>query len=272
MMFDAGSRSDGAVLPRARGAGRVRVALRDGRSRLADLRHEGAGKILLPRGTPHPEAVILNTAGGITGGDRFAWAGAAGPGAELTLTTQAAERVYRSAGGAGRVETRLEVGPGAALYWLPQETILFDGGALERSLEADLAEDAALLALETVVLGRAAMGETVRRGHLVDSWRVRRGGRLVFADALRLSGDVARIAEGPAVFAGARAAATLLYVGPDAEARLAPLRAALPAGAGASLRSGALVARLLAPSGRALRAALARAIRLFRPLPAVWSF
>jgi urease accessory protein len=214
--------------------------------------------------------VLLNTAGGITGGDRFAIEGEAGPGSALTLTTQAAERIYRSSGGEGRVATRLSAGAGATLHWLPQETILFEGGRLLRSLDADIAVDARFLALETVVLGREAMGENVTAGFFEDCWRVRRGGRLVFADTLRLSGAIGEIAANPALLAGNRAAATLLYTGPDAEARLAPLRAALSGHSAASVREGCLVARLLAPSARALRAMLVPLVTLFRPLPAVW--
>ncbi len=270
-MFDAACRSDARGLPRARGAAAVAVRLRGGRSRLARLRHEGSAKCLMPRVPGAPEAVLINTAGGLTGGDRIAWEAEAGAGAALAVTTQAAERVYRASAGEARVATRLALGPGAWLRWLPQETILFDGGRLERSLDVEMADDARLLALEAVVLGRAAMGETVRRGHLVDRWRVTRGGRLLHADTLRLSGPVAEIAARPGVFAGHRAAATLLYAGPDAADRLAAVRALLPEAAGASAMPGRLVLRLLAADARALRAALAPVVALFGPLPAVWS-
>lgn len=270
-MSDAAFRSEPRP-PRARGVIRVAVADRAGQARLARLHQAGSAKCLLPRGGTHPEAVLLNTAGGLTGGDRFSVEAEAGPRSTLTVTTQAAERIYRAAEGTARVENRATVGPGATLHWLPQETILFDGGRLARSLTVDLATDATLLALETLVLGRAAMGETVRTGCLEDAWRVRRDGRPIFADTLRLDGAVAGIAAGPATFAGNRAAATLLYAAPDAAARLAPLRAALTGFSGATLRLGCLVARLLAPSAQALRAMLATAIRVFRPLPAVWSF
>ena len=261
------------ALPRSRG--RAEIIRRDGR--LGRLFQQGCSKILLPRSTgPMTEAVIVNTAGGVTGGDVIALSAEAGPNEALSLATQAAERIYRSSGGAARISTRLRLGAGARLDWLPQETILFDGAALERRLEIDMAADARLLALESLTFGRAAMGETIRRLHLRDDWRMRRDGRLVHAEALRLDA----IPQTRATMAGVRASATLLYAAPDAEARRdaarAVLSAACPAAveAGISAWRGLLVARLLAPSAQALRAALVPLILHLRgaPLPRVWQF
>jgi urease accessory protein len=267
-----------AVLQRARGRAEVAVIARDGRSRLARLHQSGSGKAMLPRvDGPVPEAVLLNTAGGMTGGDRFAWSLAAGEGAALTATTQAAERIYRAAGGEARVETRLTAGPGARLHWLPQETILFDGAHLRRSLAIDMAEDAEVLALESIVLGRLAMGETLGRGYLNDQWRIRRGGRLVYADALRFEGDLARVFAGRATLAGARALATLVLAAPDAGDRLEPARRLLRSTEGveaaASAWNGLLVLRFAAAEGARLRAALVPFLQAFRgtALPRVWS-
>ena len=208
-------------LQRARGRAEVAVAQRGGRTRLARLFQEGSAKAILPRvHGPAPEAVLINTAGGVTGGDRLAWRLEAGAGAALVGTTQAAERVYRSLAGAAQIETQLVAGPGASLEWLPQETILFEAGRLDRRLDAAIAADAALSLLETVVLGRAAMGERVAGGAISDQWRIRRNGRLVHAEALRAEGDLGRATGGPATLAGARAFATFVHVAPGAEARL----------------------------------------------------
>ncbi|MEL6197844.1 MAG: urease accessory protein UreD [Pseudomonadota bacterium] len=282
-MFDAASRSDPATaaLPRAEGAIAIAVKHDGTRTRLARLRHQGSAKCLLPRGTPAPEAVIVNTAGGITGGDRFDWRAEAGPDCTLTCTTQAAERIYRASGEAvGHMRTHLTLGPRATLAWLPQETILFDRGAFERSLTVEMAPDATLLLLEPLVLGRAAMGETVHQGHFVDRWEIRREGRLVFADTLRLSGPIAEIAARPAVLGGARATANLLLVAPDAEDRLDALRAALDAAmardsgfeAGASAWNGLLAARLIATGGMALRDGVIASLTALKivGLPRVW--
>lgn len=256
-----------------RATGRVFLSakLRDKRTALDRLHQAGCAKARTPA-TEGFEAVLLNTAGGLTGGDRIDVEIDAAPGCHVTAASQTAERVYRSLGGAATVRNRLRIGAGARLDWLPQETILFDGGRLDRRLDVDMAEDATLLAVEPLILGRAAMGERVETGALTDNWRVRRGGRLLHAEALRFSPEAGAA---PAGFAGRLAAATLLYVAPDAEDRLAAARAALPDGVtgGVSAWGGRLVARLLAETGRTLRAALIPLIRLFRAgaLPRVWS-
>lgn len=267
-----------AELQRARGRAEVAVSFREGGIRLDRLFQQGSAKAILPRTHgPVPEAVLINTAGGLTGGDRIAWSLAVGPGAALVATTQAAERVYRSAGGTARIETRLTLGPGAALDWLPQETILFDAGRLDRRLEIDMADDATLTALETVVLGRAAMGETVGSGAIADQWRLRRGGRLVHAEALRAAGDLLRATTGPATLASARALATILYAAPGAETRLDAARALLGAPEGvtaaATAKPGILILRFLAGDAALLRRAVIHFLMQFRtaPLPRVWS-
>ena len=259
---------------RTRGMGRVAFKHEEGRTRLRRLFQEGAAKIRLPRNdSGHPEAVLINTAGGLTGGDELAWEIEAGPGARATITTQACEKIYRAAAGRAIIETRLTLGAGARLDWLPQETILFDRAALHRGLEADLHESARLLACEAIVFGRQAMGERVVRGSLRESWRVRRNGRLVFADEFRLEGAIADILARPAVMAGARACATILYCGPDAEALIGPARDAIGDAGGASALDGRILARLVAPDALALRRALVPllvALRAGAPLPKAW--
>ncbi|MEO1000068.1 MAG: urease accessory protein UreD [Pseudomonadota bacterium] len=261
--------------PRAEGEAVVTVRRRDGRDRLARLRQQGSAKCLLPRRPGAPEAVLLNTAGGITGGDRLRYTAGAEAGAALSVATQAAERLYRAPaeGPPGRMHVRLTVGPGATLLWAPQETIAFDGARFHRRLEAEAAPDARLLILESLVLGRTAMGERVARAEIRDDWRVRRGGALVFADALRLSGETEAATGGPATFGGRIAAASLLYMAPDAEARLADARAVLPETGGASHWNGCLAIRILAEDGQALRRHLMALLGAIAPLPIphVWT-
>ncbi len=253
----------------------LRIASEAGRSRLDRCYQRGSMKVRFPRqyDTNVPEAVLLNTAGGITGGDRFSVKTEVAAGGALTLTSQAAERIYRSPGGEGRVDVALTVGGGARLDWLPQETILFDGGRLARTLDVAMEADAELVLCEAVILGRAAHGETVREGLVRDRWRIRRGGRLVYADYLNLHGD--RGLDGTATLAGKRAFATFLVVAAGAEKRADAVRAALdgcPATAGASAWDGMLAARIVADDGAALRKSIitlcdAAAIRL----PRAWS-
>jgi urease accessory protein len=270
--LEAGQRP---ALQRAQGAGRIEVVAEAGRTRLKRLYQEGCGKILLPvdRAACSLEAVVINTSGGLTGGDRMAWRAAAEAEASLTLTTQACEKVYRARDGQARVSVDLDVGPGARIDWLPQETILFDGAALSRTLEAALAADATLLVVEAVVLGRTAMGETVGRGLLRDRWRIRREGKLVFADDLRLEGKVAEVAALAPTLGGGKAFASLLLLAEDAGRLLGPLRAAIGVAGGASAFDGKLFARIVATDGQALRAVLLPAIAALRdgePVPRVW--
>ena len=169
---------------------------------------------------PSPEAeglsgVFVNTAGGIAGGDRFDIDIAAGEGSRLTLTTAAAEKVYRAAGPAAQLNIALKAEAGAHLAWLPQETILFDRARISRRIDIDLAEDASLLLCEIVVFGRAAMGERMLQGEFVDRWRLRRGGRLVFAETIRLDGDIGEKLARPAVANGGVAIGTALIVPGD---------------------------------------------------------
>jgi urease accessory protein len=254
--------------------GRAAVRFGPG-ARLADLAQAGAAKAMLPRMHGRaPEVVFLNTAGGLTGGDRLDFAVDLEGGAAVA-TTQTAERAYRSAGGTARVRTRLTLGAGATLHWLPQELILFDGAALDRSLEIHMAEDATLILLETLVLGRAAMGETVGRLHLRDRRQVWRAGRPVLIEGIRLDdADLARA--GAAGLDGARAVASLSLLGRDAVDRLEAIRALLsdegPVRAAASAWDGRLTLRFSAAEAWPLRRAVARAVAALTqlPLPRVW--
>ena len=245
---------------------------------LDQFRQEGCLKARLPR----PErgawtnAVTLNSSGGVAQGDRLATAITAGVGTQLTVASQAAERFYRSPGGApAHVRTALTVEAGAALEWLPQEAILFDGCALDRRLEIDVAEGSWLLAVETLVFGRALMGETVRRATLHDTIHLRQGGKLLLHDAIRFDGAVQDVLDRPAVANGGRAVATMIHMAPDAPAALDPLRAALsPFEAGASVMENLLVARIVARDGACARAAIVAGLAVLRnerPLPRVWS-
>ena len=201
---------------RAQGAVRFGVHLQDGVTRLGELHESGSLRVRFP--SPEQEGlsgVFVNTAGGIAGGDRFAIEVAAGEGARLTLTTAAAEKVYRAPGPTAELNIALKAGSGAHLSWLPQETILFDRARIVRRIDIDLAEDASLLLCEIVVFGRAAMGEKMLHGEFVDRWRLRRAGKLVFAETVRLDGDIGEKLARPAVANGGVAIGTALIVPGD---------------------------------------------------------
>jgi urease accessory protein len=281
-LLEAVSLQRDAALPRARGAARVEFAAARGTTVLARLGQQSPLRVLLPRPSGSDAlAVLVNTAGGVCSGDRLEAAVTAATGARVTVVGQAAERVYRGLDRPAALRTRLTVGAGAALHWAPQETILFDGAKLERRTEVDAHADARLLAAETLVFGRCAMGERVRRLSLRDEWRLFRAGRLVWADALRLEGEHAARALGAASgFRGEEALCTLVCATGDADgARDETRRIQGGAGvlAGASLVNGILVARALGAAA-AVRALLTRWLGALRPLalglepalPRVW--
>lgn len=246
-------------LQRVKGTARVSVVHLDGTSRLGRLYQEGSAKIRLPRthNGPAADIVLINTSGGITGGDRLDWTIDVGKNARCVATTQACEKIYRSCVDIARVTATLKVHEGATLSWLPQEAILFDRSSLSRELDVELAPDAALLLVEPVILGRQAMGETVREAFFADRWRIRRGGRLLHAEETRLEGDIPALLHRATTTAGARAFATVLVVHKDAADMVEPIRGLLGENAGASaIRTPAgnrLVVRMVASGGFELR-------------------
>src|SRR5438270_2597365 len=201
---------------RARGRVAFDVRLEDGVTRRGQLHESGSLRVRFP--SPEAEGlsgVFVNTAGGIAGGDRFDIDIAAGEGTRLTLTTAAAEKVYRASGAAAKLSIALKAAAGAHLAWLPQETILFDRARIVRRIDIDLAEDAQLLLCEIVVFGRAAMGERMLHGEFIDRWRLRRSGRLVFAETVRLDGDIGAKLAQSAIAKGGVAIGTALIVPGD---------------------------------------------------------
>jgi urease accessory protein len=218
--------------------------------------------------------VLINTAGGLTGGDRLSWSIDAGQETSVTCVSQACERIYRSLDGEpARLSVNITLAENACLNWLPQETILFDGCALERSLEADLAPGASLLVLEAFVFGRAAMGEVVRHAGVHDRWAIRRDGKLVFADDVRFEGNVDELLQRKAIAAGDRALATVALIAPGAEQHIAFVREDFPDIASTAF-DGKFLARLSAIGAYELRQRLIPlAIRLSggRGLPKVWA-
>jgi urease accessory protein len=257
-------RGEAASRQRARAEARASFARVGARTEPARLFETGGLRWRFPRSSNPCEAAIVNTGGGVAGGDSYSVSLMLSEGAEVEATTPSTERIYRSDGPAAVIATRLTLEPGARLFWLPQETLMFDGARLERRLEIETAGEAEFLIAETLVFGRLAMGESRIDASLRDSWRVRRDGQLVFADETRLDHAGATL-DRKAAGAGARALSTIVASAPNIEARLPDLRAALKA-AGSSVESGAsafdrlVVVRLLAPSFDQLRTALVASI------------
>lgn len=264
-------------LPRTEGSVRLAFAHAGGRTALAGLRQAGAARARFPKPVDgdNLEAVLLNTAGGLTGGDRIDIGVVLGADCSATVTSAAAEKIYRSREGDTEIRVQLEVKADARLAWLPQPTILFDRARLDRRTDVSLTGSAALLAIEMLIFGRAAMGEDVRRGAVRDAWRIRRDGRLIFADTLRVEGPISDVLDSAATLDGTRATGLILYAAPDAETRLDEVRSLITqvkSIAGASAWSGLIAVRAAAPDGNTLQKDLEPLIARLagRPLPRVW--
>jgi urease accessory protein len=253
----------GAGIAGLRAAGLLRLEAErgGGQTFAAEIDEQGPLRVRFPRIAADGvlEGVLVNTGGGIVGGDSLRFEIEAGEGAHVALTTQASEKIYRSTGADATVDVSLHAASKSSLAWVPQESILFDRARVLRTIEADAASDATLTICESVVFGRAAMGETVANGELKDRWRIRRDGKLVFADAVTLDENIGALLSRPAIARGAIAAGTIIQLSPDAEAKIDAVRAALAhdgVEAGASAFDGMIVIRMIARDSIALRAAV----------------
>jgi urease accessory protein len=258
---------------RAEGRIALAVTASDGATRRSRVAEQGSLRVRFPGPAARAlEAVLVNTAGGMAGGDRFAIDVVAGASAQLVVGTAAAEKIYRTSRDATDVSVKLELNAGATLRWLPQETILFDRARLNRRIDVEMEVGASLLLAEAVVFGRAAMGESVEQGELVDRWRIRVGGRLIFAESVRLTGTIAQKLAEPAAAAGGCAIATVLVL-PGDDRRVEAVRAQTFSGeVGISAWNGIAVARLCSSDGAVLRHDLARLLAALDsgPLPKLW--
>ncbi len=260
---------------RAYGAARLSVKPVNGRTRIDRLYQEGCAKIRLPDTDDNwLEAVVINTSGGLTGGDEMRWQFDVADGCRAQVTTQACERIYRTSGGVASVATGLTAGESASLAWLPQETILFEGSALNRTLTIDLAETSRALIVEPIVFGRKAMGEDVQTCTFRDRWRISRSGNLIHAEDFRIGPDTAHMLGRPALLGGMRTMATVLLLDAGAERHLDATRKIIGAKGGASFWSGKLLARLIDGDAYSLRKRLVPLIELLNEkagVPKVWS-
>jgi urease accessory protein len=274
MRSDAFATSSVFEANRARGAVRFDVHAREGVTRRGVLHESGSLRVRFP--SPEDSglsAVFVNTAGGVAGGDRFDVEISAADAARLTLTSAAAEKVYRAPGATAQLSVALKVGAGAHLSWLPQETILFDRARVQRLFDIALDETASLLLCEIVVFGRAAMGERMEQGEFVDRWRLRRGGRLVFAETVRLDGNIGAKLARSAMAKGGAAIGTALIV-PGDEALVERIREASESFAGEvgiSAWNGFAMARFCAQDAARLRADMMAVLaRTGAALPRLW--
>ncbi len=257
-----------AQLLRQRSSGSVEICVGTGGVEI--MREAGSAKCRMPRGSS--EAILINTSGGLAGGDVVEINATVKAGAALTLTSQAADRVYRTLGPAAEVKIKLNAEAGSTLLWMPQESIFFEGSSLERSLNVELADNTTFFAVEPMLFGRREMGEYVRHVSVVDRWTIRHDGRLIHSDVFRLGPDWSK---SMASFGDNHAAATVLMVSDQSETLLDSVRAVLGPNDGASAWNGKLIARLLAKDGFHLRKSLIQVFAVCvgrERVPKTWTF
>jgi urease accessory protein len=277
MSVDLAPQEQNETFAANRAIGRVTLAVKAaaGATRRACVHEQGSLRVRCPGAAASElEAVIINTAGGMAGGDRFEIELAVDRGAQLVVTTAAAEKIYRMLETEATVNVRLRLADGAALAWLPREMILFDRAGFIRTIEVDLAADARLLLLEAVVFGRSGMGETVERGRFFDRRYIRRDGKLVHAEAIRLDGAIASQLGKCAAANGRNAIASLLIM-PGDDSIVTSMRALAQefrGEFGASAWNGFALARLVAADGAALRHDILLLLKAIRgsAVPRLW--
>ena len=263
----AGNPSD-KDLQRAEGSCRILLSGSESGTRVMDVFQRSPVQVMFPRagGGAVEEAVLINTAGGIAGGDRLEYSVTALASASVAVTSQAAEKVYRALNQPARIATKLQAREATKLAWLPQETIVFNRARLCRETEIELFSGAELLALEWLVLGRGAHGEEVRGGHITDSWRVKKDGRLIWADTFRATDETFPHVHRKALLSNRRAVATLIHFAPDLDTRLEFFRglaSSLECDCGATSVGGLIIVRLAANVSFNLRLALRSFLQQF---------
>lgn len=263
------------VHQRSRGSARLKVKQHNEQTKVAHLYQEGCAKLRLPTARTNAlQAVMINSSGGLTGGDALNWAFELENNTALTVTTQACERVYAASSDVARTTIKIDVAKDAKLAWLPQETILFDNGAYARQIEISLEKNSELFMVEPVVFGRKAMNETVQKGTFQDRWRIRQDGEIIHAEDAFFDGNIKRKLDNLAVANTDVAIATILLIAPRAEALVAEARTILSGLGGVSFWNGKLLARVVCKDSYHLREKLIPLISLMNKdaaMPKIWA-
>ncbi len=244
-------------------------------SRVTRLYQSGSSKILLPKtyGAMR-EAVLLNTAGGVTGGDTVDISIEASD-CKLVATSQTAERLYKSSMHPARISIDLNLNKSATLHWLPQETIIFQGAAVDRTINLNMSADSSCLIAETIILGRQAMGEKLEECHFTDNWRLYKDGILFHAESLRLTDDVEELVKSNAGINGARMISTIFSAGANTEHLKPIIEKNLPlenSMCAATYLNQKLIVRLVTNNSAGGRTDLNKILCALRgcPMPRVW--
>ena len=264
------------AMQRMEGSASFSTIYNDDHSSLEKLYQSGSLKLRFPLyPDKHFEAVQINTAGGATGGDKLFWKCELGEKTQATITTQAAEKIYRSLDGRpAEINISLNLRKNSTLFWLPQETIFFNRGALKRKITVEMEEGAALLLVEAFIFGRKLMGEKVVNGFIDDEWQVRLKNKLVHFEAFKINGNILQQSTRPAIFNGNQAIASVLYIADDYQSKEEAAREIIGQSGGVSAWNGKLLARIIEKDSYFLKKRLVPLVNLLTKgagVPKFWS-
>lgn len=208
-------------------------ARRDDRTLLATRSHRGPlqiQKALYPEGPGICHVTVLHPPGGVAGGDTLAVAARLASGSRVCVTTCGAMKWYRCPRGGAEQRLHFTVESGAALEWLPRESILFNGSKAAMQLEVELSPGAQFLGWDILCFGRRASGEGWHSGALRLATRIRQAGQALWcerANVLAGSGfESSHVGLG-----GYSVSGTLVAAGSDIDADLlGACRAVVPRG------------------------------------------
>jgi len=262
--------SEAVAEPNGRWPARLELGFSPRRDRTELVRRRRSGPLgiqrpFFPEGdTCH--VYLLHPPGGVAGGDDLDVRVTTDPSARALITTPGATKFYRTRGPHATVRQTLEVGNGSVLEWLPQENIFFPGADANVATEIHLRGSARIAAWEIQCLGRPVIGERFEDGALDARLDLRRDGRPILRERLRVAG--AGILDGASGLRGYPVSATLLMTAADA-AFLSKARGIAEPGAdqqrvhGITLIEDVAVVRALADSTTSVR-------RLFGALWQAW--
>ena len=166
----------------------LEFAQRYGKTVLSHSSHHGPLMVQRPF---YPEGdtchvYILHPPSGIVAGDALTITAKAHGDSSALITTPAAAKFYRSEGRIAKQQVQLSVADNAALEWLPQETIVYEGAKVSSQLQLNLAAAARFIGWEILVLGRPAANEGFSAGSVTLNWQVRRAEKIYYQERLQL--------------------------------------------------------------------------------------
>lgn len=239
---------------------------RDGAcTRLVRRAHRGplrVQKALYPEGPGACHVIVVHPPGGIVGGDHLDIALDAQAGCHVLATSPGAAKWYRANGRMARQDVRLAAEAGAAIEWLPQETIFYDGADVMLAHDVDLAPGAVYVGSEVLCFGRRASGERFTHGRVVQRTRIRIAGRPVWWEQGAVTAEALA---SPLGLQGRSVCATLLAIGKPVSAALQNVVRGVDPDLAVSQVKQVFVARFLGDDGERARAALAGAWQALRP-------